>query len=1372
MHIKQVLISGFRSFRNQTEIENFSSKHNVIVGRNGSGKSNFFDAIQFVLVAPKFATLRQEDRQNLLHEGAGSSVMAAYVEIVFDNHDGRLSVDSDEVVIRRTVGHKKDEFFLNRKHVSKGEIISLLETAGFSRSNPYYIVQQGKVANLCTMNDRARLNLLKEVAGTTVYEERRAESIKVMDKTLSEQAKIEEVLDYLNERLSELDEEKSELVEYEKLDRQRRALEFNLHEKEFRDAQRQLEELELQREELRERQITLHSSLRDQQDELGAEDDKLVSARSAYDRLKSRLNNKRDELSKLESRQGEVEVQLQENQEKLQQRQSVLASSKSEMSEIDDLIRQRQQQMQQMSPQINLLMDRQQREMDELHQLRKRAEILYAKQGRGRQFSSKAERDRFLQSQVDLLSEQIRKNEVIVHRKTADFEREEVEISKEERELTALDAEVIARRQQYESQGQLMKEQIAQINQLVERKKVIWREIETLRDSIKEAEQNNEKGKQQLSKTLPRAISDGLKTVEYIVQQKNIKGYYGPLIDNISLRSDAFRTAVEVAAGNNLFNVVVDNDDTAAVLIKELERAKVGRLTFLPLNRLRIPQFRYPDPSEKEVHPLISVALNYDPEVEAAVRLVFGSKLIARNIDVAARFSREFHMDAITMEGDVVYSRGNFEGGFHDDRVSRIAAVLKIREATELCQALKAQIEKLTSESTALEAQVNDLRGSVQRLEVERQNLQNLSEQQTKDHVSRTKKLNAAIQALHNGRREIQSLQTEIDSIREQISVYQREMKTSLTQRLTEQEISELRTTEERISQLQLQHDDTKKEVALAVADHDQLKIELETGLMKRREELLLRLKLSSADGDNYNEDLDAAMELLQAESALLASNILAVQREAQEISGAIEQKAKIISELEEELDEKRESEKLFLQQLITLNVELDRLVTERSSFMDTMDSRQRLIRDLGAIPSKEQMEFQSLSVAHLSKQLKSVQEKLKKFSAVNRKALDQYVSFNEQRETLLERKKEIERDANSIEELIASLDNQKNEAIMRTFTGVSRHFADVFAELVPGGKGQLIMKSTIDGEPANSDTATGDLEDHILHEEQDVGINGSRLSVAQFRGVEVSVSFTGVGQHYTMQQLSGGQKALVALAVIFAIQRCDPAPFYLFDEIDQALDANYRTTVARLIQRQANSDTANAQFITTTFRPELVQVADKFFGIKLENKVSNLIPLTKDDAADFVTNLLQDEEAVLRPSSFVQSTPSVGRNQISGLGSSTETHRGDRTSGIAMDVDDEEVVERSRRSGRGLVAAIENDEEEEEDDRALSRAAGSRGSKGKQSNTRSGKASTLGRRSKKRIRGRESGDAEGDGSDEEDPEEGLDLDEEDEKMLRSLGLK
>jgi len=135
--------------------------------------------------------------------------------------------------------------------------------------------------------------------------------------------------------------------------------------------------------------------------------------------------------------------------------------------------------------------------------------------------------------------------------------------------------------------------------------------------------------------------------------------------------------------------------------------------------------------------------------------------------------------------------------------------------------------------------------------------------------------------------------------------------------------------------------------------------------------------------------------------------------------------------------------------------------------------------------------------------------------------------------------------------------------------------------------------------------------------------------SLATFLGVQERVSFASSGQQIEMNQLSGGQKALVALALIFAIQRCDPAPFYLFDEIDQALDANYRAEVARLIQRQAEDKDAPAQFITTTFRPELVAVSHKCYGIGLSNKSSSIYSLSKSDAQNFVTNLMQEEEAV-----------------------------------------------------------------------------------------------------------------------------------------------
>lgn len=156
---------------------------NVVVGRNGSGKSNFFAAIRFVL-SDSYTQLSRTDRQALLHEGtSANTTLSAYVEIVFDNADGRFPTGKDEVVLRRTIGAKKDEYSLDRKTTPKGEVMSLLESAGFSRSNPYYIVPQGRITHITNQKDGERLDLLKEVAGTRVYEERRSESLKIIKET-------------------------------------------------------------------------------------------------------------------------------------------------------------------------------------------------------------------------------------------------------------------------------------------------------------------------------------------------------------------------------------------------------------------------------------------------------------------------------------------------------------------------------------------------------------------------------------------------------------------------------------------------------------------------------------------------------------------------------------------------------------------------------------------------------------------------------------------------------------------------------------------------------------------------------------------------------------------------------------------------------------------------------------------------------------------------------------------------------------------------------------------------------------------------------------------------------------------------------------
>src|SRR6266480_2914724 len=189
----------------------------------------------------------REERQALLHEGSGSAVMSAYVEIIFDNSDERFLTGKDEVVIRRTIGLKKDEYSLDRKQASKTDVMNLLESAGFSRSNPYYIVPQGRVTTLTNMKDSERLVLLKEVAGTQVYEARRAESLKIMNETNNKRSKIDELLDYINERLGELEEEKDELRHYQEKDRERRCLEYTIYSREQAEIAAALDNIEGQR---------------------------------------------------------------------------------------------------------------------------------------------------------------------------------------------------------------------------------------------------------------------------------------------------------------------------------------------------------------------------------------------------------------------------------------------------------------------------------------------------------------------------------------------------------------------------------------------------------------------------------------------------------------------------------------------------------------------------------------------------------------------------------------------------------------------------------------------------------------------------------------------------------------------------------------------------------------------------------------------------------------------------------------------------------------------------------------------------------------------------------------------------------------------
>jgi structural maintenance of chromosome 3 (chondroitin sulfate proteoglycan 6) len=244
----------------------------------------------------------------------------------------------------------------------------------------------------------------------------------------------------------------------------------------------------------------------------------------------------------------------------------------------------------------------------------------------------------------------------------------------------------------------------------------------------------------------------------------------------------------------------------------------------------------------------------------------------------------------------------------------------------------------------------------------------------------------------------------------------------------------------------------------------------------------------------------------------------------------------------------------------------------------------------------------------------------LKQFPHVNKKAFEQYETWTRQRRTLIDRRAELDTSRKSIENLIAVLDQRKDEAIARTFRQVAQAFQEVFQQLVPIGQGRLIIKRRSDADVRGR----GDDDDDESGSDNEEAQAKKGSKVAEYTGVSIAVSFNSKhDEQQRISQLSGGQKSLCALALIFAIQKCDPAPFYLFDEIDANLDAQYRTAVAEMLKKLSGqggrTGEGGGQFICTTFRPEMVLVADKCYGVTYTNKTSSIGVVQTEEALDFV---------------------------------------------------------------------------------------------------------------------------------------------------------
>jgi structural maintenance of chromosome 3 (chondroitin sulfate proteoglycan 6) len=1135
--------------------------------------------------------------------------MVASVEIIFDNTDRRMPRDQDEVSIRRAINAKKDEYFLDDKHVTKTEINNLMESAGLSRANPYYIVEQGEVNRLIRMSDPQRLDLLKEIAGTRAYDEKRKESLKIMKDTDKRRQTIKEVIDFYEQRLNELEDEKQELMEFQNLDSERRALEYVIYEEQLESETNELEQLDQQRFELTNQSGSAHADLAKLQEQRQAAVVKFNESSLHTTQLRSNLSQLLGDRTVAMQKRTQAELELTDLQERdaTDSKQRVVAEK--ELAELEQQIAETQQNLEQALAAYRERAEEQQELESKFQTSNQRSSELYAKQGRAAQFNSKRDRDRFLNGKVQTLQADVKSDtkQLRAHNsKLADLKSHRAREDKRAEQLHKKETDFSSK---IDKCNERLLELKQERNDATNARKQHWKQDDGLGKQFEQARNQYETARRSLQYTMDRTQWQGLEAVKKVVAEKKIRGVHGPLIELFSFDDSHFVSAIETAAGGRLFHIVVDDNKVAAKLVSILNQRKLGRATFIPLADIEAKNYSYP--KRADCFPIIS-RLNFDDKFRPAMQQVFGKTLVARTLEVASQVARAHDFHTITLDGDQVNKRGALTGGFIDRKNSRLTAFADMRKAEAAYNELKAKSDEVKAETLLLEQRVTQSLGDIQRETMQKQNWRTKMQTVQYDLQAVVRSQQSIDTSIEEASEAVRTLEANIARTEAQLAALQTELGNDMVSELSAEEQHELAELTEETKQLQEQVMQASQARAEAESNKKQLENLLNANLLKRQSEL--REIVSSATP----EDVAETIERISSSVTELKDTIADLEAQISKCETEATEQEQHMNEAQQDMESLKRQE-ADAEQLISIESKsIDSIMSRRNTCLRRVDELTRKIRELGSLP-RGVNEYRNKR--NLMSRLTKCNRKLKEFSHVNKKALEQFANFTRLRDDLLTRQTETERGRESIMELIEHLDQKKDDAIRRTFKEVALRFQQVFAELVPEGKASLVIHTDSaaaaaaagDSDEKKSVSTSSD-EDEDEDEDDDATRAKPRsgdIETKHYTGIGIKVNFTKAQR--STRELSGGQQTVVALALIFAIQRTDPSPFYMFDEIDFNLDAVHRTSVAKMVHKLSRE----IQFIITTFHPELLSTADQFVGVSFHDgaRVSRIHDIQREEA-------------------------------------------------------------------------------------------------------------------------------------------------------------
>lgn len=1221
MYIKRVIIKGFKTYRNETIIDNFSPHQNVIIGSNGSGKSNFFAAIRFVL-SDDYSNLKREERQGLIHQGSGGSVMSASVEIVFHDPDhsmilpsGVLSRGDDEVTIRRTVGLKKDDYQLNDRNVTKGDIVRMLETAGFSMNNPYNIVPQGKIVALTNAKDKERLQLLEDVVGAKSFEVKLKASLKKMEETEQKKIQINKEMGELNSKLSEMEQERKELEKYNELERNRKIYQFTLYDRELNEVINQMERLD------GDYNNTVYSSEQyiqelDKREDMIDQVSKKLSSIEASLKIKNATDLQQAKLreSEISQKLTNVNVKIKDVQQQIESNGEQRNWDSATLKEIKSIIEQRKQKLSKILPRYQELTKEEAMYKLQLASLQQKQRDLILKKGEYARFKSKDERDTWIHSEIEELKSSIQNlNEL-----ESQLQMDRTSLRKQYSAIDEEIEELIDSINGPDTKGQLEdfdSELIhlkKKLSESLDTRKELWRKEQKLQTVLETLLSDVNQNQRNVNETMSRSLANGIINVKEITEKLKIspESVFGTLGELIKV-NDKYKTCAEVIGGNSLFHIVVDTEETATLIMNELYRMKGGRVTFIPLNRLSLDSdVKFPSNTTTQIQftPLIK-KIKYEPRFEKAVKHVFGKTIVVKDLGQGLKLAKKHKLNAITLDGDRADKRGVLTGGYLDQhKRTRLESLKNLNESRSQHKKILEELDFVRNELNDIDTKIDQVNGNIRKVSNDRESvLTNIEIYRTSLTTKKNEKL-ILEESLNAIILKLEKLNTNRTFAQEKLNTFENDLLQEFDSELSKEEKERLESLTKEISAAHNKLNITSDALEGITTTIDSLNAELESKLIPQENDLESKM---SEVGDAFIFGLQDELKELQLEKESVEKQhenavleLGTVQREIESLIAEETNNKKL-------LEKANNQQRLLLKKLDNFQKSVEKTMIKKTTLVTRREELQQRIREIGLLPEDALVnDFSDITSDQLLQRLNDMNTEISGLKNVNKRAFENFKKFNERRKDLAERASELDESKDSIQDLIVKLKQQKVNAVDSTFQKVSENFEAVFERLVPRGTAKLIIHRKNDN--ANDHDESIDVD---MDAESNESQNGKDSEI-MYTGVSISVSFNSKqNEQLHVEQLSGGQKTVCAIALILAIQMVDPASFYLFDEIDAALDKQYRTAVATLLKELSK----NAQFICTTFRTDMLQVADKFFRVKYENKISTVIEVNREEAIRFI---------------------------------------------------------------------------------------------------------------------------------------------------------